>query len=54
MIGPSTTHSVNSGFSIEPAISQDGRYVAFSSDAAGLSSTDTNGEVNDVFRAPVS
>ncbi|MCW2761706.1 MAG: TolB-like protein [Marmoricola sp.] len=42
-----------SGFSIEPSITQDGRFVAFSSDAPGLNSADTNGEVNDVFRARV-
>jgi Tol biopolymer transport system component len=41
------------GFSIEPTISQDGRFVAFSSDAPDVNSADTNGEVNDVFRAEV-
>src|SRR5438093_10108146 len=37
------------GFSAFPAISADGRFVAFESDASDLVANDTNGNVEDVF-----
>jgi Tol biopolymer transport system component len=39
------------GYSLQASTSDDGRYVAFSSDAPGVTADDRNGEVNDVFRA---
>lgn len=53
LVSRGTSGTSPAGFSIEPSMSQDGHFVAFSSDAPGLSTADTNGGVNDVFRAAV-
>jgi Tol biopolymer transport system component len=54
LVSVATSGEAPNGFSTEPAISADARYVAFSSDAPGLTGNDTNGGVNDVFRRTVS
>jgi hypothetical protein len=41
--------SAGNGRSIDPAISMDGTYVAFSSTASNLVTTDNNGKLEDVF-----
>jgi Tol biopolymer transport system component len=38
------------GYSVEPALSGDGRFVAFMSQATNLTADDGNGSVSDVFR----
>ena len=44
-----TDGSAGNGRSIDPAINVDGTYVAFSSTASNLVSTDSNGKLEDVF-----
>lgn len=53
LVSVATSGESPNGFSTEPALSADARYVAFSSDAPGLTADDTNGGVNDVFRRTV-
>lgn len=49
LISVSSTGEQSNGLPSRPAISADGRYVVFSSDANNLVADDTNGRVQDVF-----
>lgn len=53
LVSVGTAGVAPNGFSIEPTMSDDGLFVAFSSDAPEVTASDTNGGVNDVFRRVV-